>query len=551
MKIKVVILIGMMIFSTGKPLVGQSVLTHNPAAQYCVSLGYDYKIVKDSTGAEHGICIFPDSTTADEWSFYRGETKTEYSYCSRKGMDIVSLTDSSDGFLTKCAYCISNNGRNRIAVRDMMIQDGLIDEESEPSFENIFDNLEDSFYTSNRATTSFPSSFDWRSYNGHSYVNPIRNQGDRCGSCYAFAAVACAEGVFNFDWGLYDENRIELSESFIMWCLGSKNEYFPYFHGCWGAKPNRKEIESLTKDGVCLRSMFPYQTNQPDSCNHWNDTKVKFSGWSRISCNDIVSIKDAIMKFGIVYATVFANDRFQDYSHGVFKNDHTECNGNPCEFTSVNHAVAIVGWGYDEDDGDYWIIRNSWGPEWGEQGYMRISMTSARIACGITILIPEPATYISNYANHSSTIVSGHNAKTLCSNEIELLPGFEAAYGSEYVAEIQQLPILEPTVINFSELEQSDFCKTKKSLIRDSIKLSDNISVYPNPVYSSICIDGFSDEEILRVVVYNTNGEVVIKGEYPSQNNQIDFSLLPQGLYVINIEASGQMYAKKIIKVLK
>ena len=58
------------------PAIGQSSMIMNPTAQYCTSLGYDYTVVKDSTGAEHGICVFPDSSTADEWSFYRGECKS-------------------------------------------------------------------------------------------------------------------------------------------------------------------------------------------------------------------------------------------------------------------------------------------------------------------------------------------------------------------------------------------------------------------------------------------------------------------------------------------
>lgn len=53
-----------MVCALGMHAIGQSPMISNPAAQYCVSLGYDYMVVKDSTGAEHGICVFPDSSTA-------------------------------------------------------------------------------------------------------------------------------------------------------------------------------------------------------------------------------------------------------------------------------------------------------------------------------------------------------------------------------------------------------------------------------------------------------------------------------------------------------
>lgn len=536
-------------FTFYSTVLGQSTLIHEPAAEYCTILGYDYKVVTDSTGAEYGICVLPDSSVFNAWSFYRGEVKPEYSYCARKGLTIASITDSSDGFYSKCAFCISNNGRAKITVRDLLIQDGIITDVSESNTDDNIDNVNtDSFFVSNRALTSFPSSFDWKSYNGHSYIGPIRDQGNNCGSCYAFATVASAEGIFNYDWGLYDGNRIELSESFIMWCLGSLNEYHSYFGGCDGATYHRKDVEALTRQGVCLRSLFPYQTSQPDSCYHWNDTKVKFSGWYRIHCNDIVSMKDAIMKYGIIRASVYTDRRFRNYSHGVYKNNDTVCNGNPCEHSLVNHAVAIVGWGTDEDDGEYWIIRNSWGTGWGEDGYMKISMRSAKIACNVAVLIPEPATYISDYATHSSTIFSGHNAKTIGTTEITLSPGFEAEYGSEYVAEIQPAQIMPPTVIDFSDLDHISQYNTKSMLSQGSIPLLDNISLYPNPVHSSIYLNGIPDKASIKVSVFNTSGVLVLSKECKAPNNQIDFETLPEGTYVVSVNVKGQTFVKKIIK---
>ncbi|MFH1037575.1 MAG: C1 family peptidase [PVC group bacterium] len=79
-----------------------------------------------------------------------------------------------------------------------------------------------------------PSRFDWRDYEGRSYIGPIRDQED-CGSCYSFGACAAAEGTYNWALGLYDQNCSDFSESYIIWCLGEYGPYRDHFHGCEGA----------------------------------------------------------------------------------------------------------------------------------------------------------------------------------------------------------------------------------------------------------------------------------------------------------------------------
>lgn len=539
---RITFLIGL--FFIGNATMGQTENLHNPAIQYCTALGYDYKVATDSTGAEYGICIFPDSSTASAWSFYRGEVKSEFSYCAKKGLPLISITDSSNGFESKCAYCITNNGKNRIKVKDLMIQNGDFIAISQMPTEESYLESEDSVFVSNRALTSFPSSFDWRSYNGHSYIGPVRFQA-HCGSCYAFAAVACAEGTFNYAWRLYDANRIELSESFIMWCLGSLDDYNPYFNGCNGSTYHRKEIEALTKEGVCLRSLFPYRMTCPDSCNHWNDTRVKFSGWYRINCNDIASMKEAIMTNGIIRASIYVDQELEEYRHGVFKNDDTICYGNPCAASFANHAVAIVGWGKDKKKGEYWIVRTSWGSDWGEDGYIRMGLKSAKIACNAAVLVPQPATYISDNANHSTTIISGHNAKTVCRNEITLSPGFTVENGAEYTAKIQQSQETEATYIDCSEFRRVESRNAKSTPLNDDITMLDQISVYPNPINTFININGLSDQSDYQIQVYNIYGERVLA---KISNNIIDMSALSDGVYVIYIIVDGVEYARKVIK---
>jgi len=240
-----------------------------------------------------------------------------------------------------------------------------------------------------------PAQFDWRNHNGHAYIGPVRDQG-YCGSCYAFGACAAAEGTYNRATGRYDSNCVDFSESYLIWCLGRLAQYNPHFFGCHGADWDYYELEALTVEGVTTEADFPYRESDPGTCIHWEDPTVVFKSWHRIPCNDIDAIKTAIMTYGVVDAAVDVAGAFSAYSGGIYEDTATTCPGDgyvgpECYYTFTNHAVALVGW--DDNNGDgYWILRNSWGPSWGEGGYMRIKYTSARVACAVTYLVYDAAT---------------------------------------------------------------------------------------------------------------------------------------------------------------
>lgn len=239
---------------------------------------------------------------------------------------------------------------------------------------------------------ALPSSFDWRNYEGHSYIGPVRDQGT-CGDCYAFGAAAAAESAYNISNSLYDDQTIDFSESYIAWCLGTYGPYADSFDGCKGADYSYAELGALTKEGVTYESYFPYIVKDPKSCTHWSDPVVTFESWHRIACGDIDAMKTAIVNYGALDVAVDASSAFQAYSGGIYEDTETTCSGNPCDQTVTDHAVALVGW--DDNGGDgYWILRNSWGDSWGENGYMRIKYTSALVACEATYLVynSRPAT---------------------------------------------------------------------------------------------------------------------------------------------------------------
>ena len=243
-----------------------------------------------------------------------------------------------------------------------------------------------------RTVEELPAQFDWRNYQGHSYIGPIHNQGS-CGACYAFGACAAAEGAYNLVTGKYDGNCLDLSEAFLAFCL---DQYYVGFVGCNGSTYDYEELDALVERGVCNETAYPY-SGVDEGCIAGAESapRVKFASWYRIPCGSIEAIKSAIMSYGVVDAAVNVTSAFEAYASGVFADANTECNTSPCYYAETNHCIALVGWQDTSPDGDgYWILRNSWGTSWGENGYMRIAYRSAHVACAVCYMeyiVPVPS----------------------------------------------------------------------------------------------------------------------------------------------------------------
>jgi C1A family cysteine protease len=373
----------------------------NPAAAYCGKLGYEYKTIQTPEGAK-GIVIVEPGVEFDAWDFYKGKAGRQYSFGALCGYDTECVRANVDGFEVEYAVCVSRgqDGRkqgDRIPLLALMEEKGLpLIEKKQTTMKKsskggaVSANLDEDMlkiYDVMNLAKTIPTLFDWRTNSNHSYIGSIRDQGN-CGSCYSFAANAAAEGTYNWAMGLYDSNCVNFSESYIIWCLGRLPEYNTHFYGCDGADYDYYELSALVTNGVTLESYFPYTETDPGSCSHWSDPVTKFSAWHRVTCNDIDAIKAAIMTYGVVDAAVDVTTDFQNYASGIFTNTSTSCSATPCYYTSTDHAISLVGWDDNppEGGGGCWILRNSWNTSWGENGYMRIRYTAARVACEVTYL---------------------------------------------------------------------------------------------------------------------------------------------------------------------
>lgn len=229
-----------------------------------------------------------------------------------------------------------------------------------------------------------PPAFDIRDIDGHSYIGPVRNQGD-CGGCYAFGALAAAESTYNRANNLHGDDAIDFSEAFIVWGM---SPLYEGIIGCGGSNSDSEDLTGLVEHGVPLEKDFPYTTEDPGEGNHhWDAPRTTFTDWHRIPPNDIETMKRVIHRFGALNANVLEGASFKEYETGIFTDGTTRITAPLPYYSEVNHRISIVGWNDNPEGGmGYWQLRNSWRDRWGEDGYMNISFTSANVALESTYL---------------------------------------------------------------------------------------------------------------------------------------------------------------------
>lgn len=223
-----------------------------------------------------------------------------------------------------------------------------------------------------------PSSFDLRNINGRSYIGPIRDQG-QCGSCWAFGTLASAESVWNRTYDKYDEQAVDFSEAFLVW---SMSPLYEDLEGCYGGGMDLPQNDALIKYGVPLEEAFPYTIDDPGDDLRWDAPRTTFLDWYRIPAGDIETMRRVLYEVGAVTTGVLVEDDFAAYQEGIFENQRTTINHALPYYSDANHLISLVGWEDEPGDGGlgYWILRNSWDSEWGEDGNIRIRYTSARVA---------------------------------------------------------------------------------------------------------------------------------------------------------------------------
>lgn len=209
---------------------------------------------------------------------------------------------------------------------------------------------------------NLPAYFNWRDYEGEDWMSPVRDQGS-CGSCWTFGALAAMEGAINIALDEPDFD-IDLSEQFMVSCGAGS---------CANGGMAEEVLAQLESMGIPDEACYEYlaeEGNCDDACPDWQDRAVKICDWNILVAPSEEELKSELLN-GPMPVTMRVEKApsgasFYSYSGGVWEGSYESCGFFE---DTVNHVVALVGW---DDSNDTWIVKNSWGDDWGDNGYFYV-----------------------------------------------------------------------------------------------------------------------------------------------------------------------------------
>jgi cathepsin L len=211
---------------------------------------------------------------------------------------------------------------------------------------------------------------DWRSKGA---VTGVKDQG-QCGSCWSFSATGAIEGM----WKLHNGTLVSLSEQNLMDCSRRYGNL-----GCNGGLMDSAFDYVIANKGIDTEKFYPYEGTCDFNCRYnanYNAAQVR--SYVDVKSQSEPSLQTAVDKQPVSVAIDASKRSFSLYSgNGIYYE-------STCSSTRLDHGVLCVGYG-SNSEGDYWIVKNSWGTGWGDQGYIYMARNKGN-NCGIATQASYP-----------------------------------------------------------------------------------------------------------------------------------------------------------------
>ncbi|XP_046978128.1 cathepsin L-like [Vanessa cardui] len=215
-----------------------------------------------------------------------------------------------------------------------------------------------------------PKLKDWRLEGA---VTEVKDQ-EECNSGWAFSATGSLEAQHFLHTGFL----VSLSEQNLIDCSSAYGN-----NGCKGGFVANSFTYIRDNEGINTEATYPYEAINGE-CKYDSDyVGAKVVGFVDLPRGDEHKLRLAVATMGPVSVVIDASrDSFRFYTNGIYYDEE-------CSSYNLNHAMLVVGYGTDKEDGDYWLVKNSWGRSWGRLGYIKMARNRNN-NCGIASAASYP-----------------------------------------------------------------------------------------------------------------------------------------------------------------